>query len=82
MCEAYAMQLLSEGHLNKAVCYLLRIHKIHQAVGLFLDAKMYKEALALATLKLDPEDPLIENILKDWANTATKEGFFEEAVQW
>ncbi|XP_033216960.1 gem-associated protein 5 [Belonocnema kinseyi] len=80
-CEAYAMQLLSEGHINKAVCYLLRIHRNHQAVGIFLDAKMFKEALALATLKLDPEDPVVENILRDWASTATKEGFFEEAVQ-
>ena len=76
------MQLLSDGHINKAVCYLLRIHKIHRAVSTFSDAKMYREAYALATLKLDPEDPMLENILRDWANNATKEGNFEDAVQW
>lgn len=81
MCEAYAMQLISDGHINKAVCYLLKIHRIHQAVGAFFNAKMYREAYALAALKLDPQDPLVENILRDWATSTTREGSFEEAVQ-
>lgn len=76
------MQLISDGHINKAVCYLLKIHRIHQAVGAFFNAKMYREAYALAALKLDPQDPLVENILRDWATSTTREGSFEEAVQW
>lgn len=82
MCEAYAVQLVCEGNPGKAVSYLLCIHKIYRAIEVFLIEKMYKEAYALARNKLDPEDPLLNSLLQDWANNAAKEGHFEDAVQW
>lgn len=81
MCESYAAQLVTEDNPMKAVSYLLCIHKIHQAIAIFHDAKLYREAYCLAKCKLDPSDAVFEKILTDWSNHSVHIGSFEDAAQ-
>ncbi|EZA61582.1 Gem-associated protein [Ooceraea biroi] len=80
ICEAYAQQLVMEGNVEKAVSYLLGIHKIYEAVQTFVDAKMHKEAYALARCKLDADDPVLEATLKSWAEHVFANGQLEQAA--
>ncbi|XP_014480134.1 PREDICTED: gem-associated protein 5 isoform X2 [Dinoponera quadriceps] len=80
-CEAYAHQLIMEGNVEKAVSYLLCIHKIYEAVKAYLDARLYKEAYVLARLKLADNDPTVAIVLQSWAQYATTTGQLELAAQ-
>ncbi|XP_039310637.1 gem-associated protein 5 isoform X2 [Solenopsis invicta] len=81
MCEAYARQLIEEDKPERAVSYLLSIHKIYEALEVFLNAKMFKEAYALGRLKLDSDDKFLDKILQLWAEWAALKGQFEQAAQ-
>ncbi|XP_011499580.1 PREDICTED: gem-associated protein 5 [Ceratosolen solmsi marchali] len=81
MCEAYATQLVFEENPHKAVSYLLCINKVHKAIDIFITEKLYKEAYALASSKLDAKDPIIKNILIEWATNAVKDGHFQNATE-
>lgn len=80
MCELYAYQLVNEGNTYKAVSYLLCIHKTYKAIEVLQDANMFKEAYALARCKLEPDDPVLTNVLKNWAKYSTHTGDFEQAA--
>ncbi|KYM76201.1 Gem-associated protein 5 [Atta colombica] len=80
MCEAYAHQLILQHNPEKAVSYLLAIHKIHEAVEVFINAKLFKEAYALARCKLDDNDMFLNKILESWAEWATFKGHLEQAA--
>lgn len=80
MCELYAYQLISEGNPCKAVSYLLCIHKTYKAIEVFQDANLYKEAYILARCKLECDDPVLTEILKNWAKYSVHTGNFEQAA--
>lgn len=80
MCELYAYQLISEGNSCKAVSYLLCIHKTYKAIEVFQDANLYKEAYILARCKLECDDPVLTEILKNWAKYSVHTGNFEQAA--
>lgn len=80
MCEAYAHQLITQHNPEKAVSYLLSIHKIYEAIDVFLNAKMFKEAYALARCKLDADDTFLNKILESWAEWAAYKGQLEQAA--
>ncbi|KAL0127536.1 hypothetical protein PUN28_003065 [Cardiocondyla obscurior] len=80
MCEAYAHQLKMQNNSEKAVSYLLAIHKIHEAIEVFLEVKMFKEAYALARCKLDATDKFLNEILEAWAEWAKFKGHLEQAA--
>lgn len=71
-----------QGNVEKAVSYLLCIHKIYEAIKAFLDARMYKEAYVLAKFKLDADDPVLAIVLQSWAQYTTDTGHFEQAAHW
>ncbi|XP_025162758.1 gem-associated protein 5 [Harpegnathos saltator] len=79
-CEAYAHQLIMEGNVEKAVSYLLCVHKIYEAIKAFVDARMYKEAYVLARFKLADDDPTLAVVLQSWAHYATTAGQLEQAA--
>ncbi|XP_071629250.1 gem-associated protein 5 [Temnothorax longispinosus] len=81
MCEAYAHQLVIQNNPEKAVSYLLAVHKIYEAIEVFINAKMFKEAYALARCKLDAADTFLNKILESWAEWATYKGQLEQAAQ-
>lgn len=80
MCQQYAHQLIAEGNPCKAVSYLLCIHKTYEAIDVFQDANLYKEAYTLARCKLEPDDPILTDILKNWARYSVNSGDFEQAA--
>ncbi|KAI4503668.1 hypothetical protein M0802_001071 [Mischocyttarus mexicanus] len=80
MCEAYANQLILESNLTKAVSYLLCIHKIYEAIDIFQNAQMFKEAYCLARSRLDPNDEIIIKILQNYAEFECGRGHFEGAA--
>lgn len=82
MCEAYAHQLIRQGSVEKAVSYLLCVHKIYEAIEAFLNANMFKEAYVLARCKLDITDPCLENILELWSQWCFCNGQIEQAAHW
>jgi len=71
-----------QNNPEKAVSYLLAIHKIYEAIEVFLNVKMYKEAYALARCKLDPADTFLNKVLESWAEWATYKGHLEQAAHW
>ncbi|KAG7201057.1 hypothetical protein KM043_017605 [Ampulex compressa] len=80
MCEAYANQLVLEHNPRKAVSYLLCVHKIYEAIRVFTDACMYKEAFVLARCRLDSDDPAVKELLLDWLQHDIDTGHFEPAA--
>lgn len=82
MCEAYAHQLIMQNNPEKAVSYFLAVHKIYEAIEVFLNVKMFKEAYALARCKLDTADIFLNKILESWAEWASFRGHLEQAAHW
>lgn len=82
MCEAYAHQLTMQNNPEKAVSYLLAIHKIYEAIEVFLNVKMFKEAYVLARCKLDADDTFLNKILESWAEWSSFKGHLEQAAHW
>ncbi|XP_076647950.1 gem nuclear organelle associated protein rigor mortis isoform X2 [Halictus rubicundus] len=80
MCELYAYQLISDGNPYKAVTYFLCIHKTYEAIEALLNANLHKEAYALARCKVEPDDPILTNVLEKWAKHSADTGRFEEAA--
>ncbi|CAL7940645.1 unnamed protein product [Xylocopa violacea] len=80
MCELYAHQLINEGNIHKAVSYLLCIHKTYKAIEVFQDANLYEEAYILAKCKLQPDDPILTDILRNWVKYSIHIGNFEQAA--
>ncbi|KAI8136904.1 quinon protein alcohol dehydrogenase-like superfamily [Fennellomyces sp. T-0311] len=75
LMEAQAKQLTNQPVLA-AMCFLA-CSKVYEAVNVYRKANMYREAIALAKLRLPPADPLIPKLFAEWADQlqvqATKE---------
>ncbi|KZC13808.1 PREDICTED: gem-associated protein 5-like [Dufourea novaeangliae] len=80
MCELYAYQLISDGKAHKAVSYLLCIHKTYKAIEVLQNANLHKEAYALARCRLESDDPVLTNVLQDWAKYSAHIGLFEDVA--
>lgn len=81
VCEDYALQLESDGQYHKAASYLLGCHKVYEAIKLFKRHKLFKEAIALAKVRLSPLDPALEELYTLWAHQLTKDGNYEQAAK-
>jgi len=42
----------------------------------------YREAIALAKVRLSPLDPALEELYTLWAQQLTKDGNYEQAAKW
>ncbi|XP_033742288.1 uncharacterized protein LOC117328824 isoform X2 [Pecten maximus] len=81
VCEDYATQLESEGQYHKAVTYLLAAQKVYEAIELFRRHRLFKEAIALAKVRLSPFDPVLEELYTLWAQQLTRDGNYEQAAK-
>ncbi|XP_041357872.1 gem-associated protein 5-like [Gigantopelta aegis] len=81
MCGDYAHQLEEDGQYHKAASYLLAAHKVYAAIELFKKHKLFKEAVALAKIRLSPLDPVLEDLYIDWSQQLLKDGNYEQAAK-
>ncbi|XP_023295717.2 protein rigor mortis [Lucilia cuprina] len=65
-CQAYAEQLIEQGYALQAAAYMLAIHQQQDAIEMLMEKKFYKEALLIARIYLQPEDPLNNTISEQW----------------
>ncbi|KAF5277597.1 hypothetical protein FQA39_LY06090 [Lamprigera yunnana] len=79
-CEAYAKQLANTASVESAYYYLM-CHKVEEAIEVLCAGRYYREALLLSKTRLSAKDPLIETILKRWAEYSTSTGKYETAAQ-
>ncbi|KAK7097810.1 uncharacterized protein [Littorina saxatilis] len=81
LCEEYAEQLEEDGQYHKAVSYLLASHKPYPAIDLFRRHKLFREAVALARVRLSPLDPVLEDLYTEWSQQLMLEGAYEQAAK-
>ncbi|KAI9339130.1 quinon protein alcohol dehydrogenase-like superfamily [Pilaira anomala] len=67
-----AKKLESLGQYNlSASCYIACTH-IYDAIEVYRKHSMFREAIALAKLRLPPKDPIVNKLYADWANELQK----------
>lgn len=57
---------MEEGLPLQAASYMLAIHRQEAAIDMLLKGNFYKEALLLARIYMQPDDPRAEQILNAW----------------
>ncbi|TRY71553.1 hypothetical protein TCAL_05401 [Tigriopus californicus] len=78
-CEAYARQLTHDDDHVKAASYLLLLNKVPEAIRTLAEAHLYREALALARVRLPKDSPLIQDLYRDWAKKSHHNGAYDLA---
>ncbi|ORX90158.1 WD40 repeat-like protein [Basidiobolus meristosporus CBS 931.73] len=79
--QAYASKLAKSGDYHTAVIFYIGCSCIYEAVKVYLEAELFKEAYILAKLRLSSEDPLITEVLCKWAAQLEQKGLYEQACQ-
>ncbi|XP_049810273.1 gem-associated protein 5 [Schistocerca nitens] len=79
--EVYAKQLTDAGFYHKAASYLLVLNKVNEAVKMLSSNKLHREALSIAKCRLSEDDPLIKNVLHEWATHLINGGSYEQATE-
>jgi hypothetical protein len=70
MKQAKKLETLKQYNLS-ASCYIACTH-VYDAVEMYKRHGLYKEAIALAKLRLPPKDPVIKTLFADWAKELQK----------
>ncbi|TRY96147.1 hypothetical protein DNTS_028341 [Danionella cerebrum] len=79
--EAYVKQLCHHEQFLKAASHLLSIHKLYEAITLLKTHQLYREAIALARARLQPNDPLLKDLYLSWAALLEKDGHYTTAAK-
>uniref|UniRef100_A0A673LYA3 Gem-associated protein 5-like n=1 Tax=Sinocyclocheilus rhinocerous TaxID=307959 RepID=A0A673LYA3_9TELE len=79
--EAYVKQLCHHEQFLKAASHLVSIHKLYEAINLLKNHQFYREAIALASARLQPEDPVLKNLFMSWAAVLEKDGHYATAAK-
>ncbi|XP_072517898.1 gem-associated protein 5 [Salminus brasiliensis] len=79
--EAYVKQLCMQEQFIKAASHLVSIHKIYEAISLLKAHQFYREAIALAKARLQPDDPVLKDIYVSWAAVLEKDGHYTTAAK-
>ncbi|XP_060746757.1 gem-associated protein 5 isoform X2 [Tachysurus vachellii] len=79
--EAYVKQLCMQEQFLKAASHLVSIHKVYEAVGLLKSHQFYREAIALAKARLQPEDPVLKDLYTSWSTVLEKDGHYTTAAK-
>lgn len=78
--ETFAEQLLEKGFALQAATYMLAIRRQQTAIQMLLKGQFYKEALLLARIYLQPDDPLREKIVNEWTEYFCSNGNLTSAA--
>uniref|UniRef100_A0AAR2JW11 Anaphase-promoting complex subunit 4 WD40 domain-containing protein n=1 Tax=Pygocentrus nattereri TaxID=42514 RepID=A0AAR2JW11_PYGNA len=79
--EAYVKQLCLQEQFLKAASHLVSIHKIYEAISLLKAHQFYREAIALAKARLQPDDPALKDLYVSWAAVLEKDGHYTTAAK-
>ncbi|KAI4880888.1 hypothetical protein NFI96_029768 [Prochilodus magdalenae] len=79
--EAYVKQLCLQEQFLKAASHLVSIHKIYEALILLKAHQFYREAIALAKARLQPDDPALKDLYMSWAAVLEKDGHYTTAAK-
>uniref|UniRef100_A0A673FRI5 Gem-associated protein 5-like n=1 Tax=Sinocyclocheilus rhinocerous TaxID=307959 RepID=A0A673FRI5_9TELE len=79
--EAYVKQLCQHEQFLKAASHLVSIHKLYEAINLLKSHQFYREAIALARARLQPEDPVLKDLYMSWAAVLEKDGHYAAAAK-
>ncbi|XP_048853566.1 gem-associated protein 5 isoform X1 [Brienomyrus brachyistius] len=79
--EAFVKQLSFQEQFVKAASYLLSINRIYEAVNLLKSHSLYREAIALAKARLQPEDHVLKDLYTTWAAVLEKDGHYSTAAK-
>ncbi|XP_056372778.1 gem-associated protein 5 isoform X2 [Hyla sarda] len=79
--EAYVKQLCFQEQYVKAATHLLSINKIYEAVQLLKGNHLYREAIAVAKCRLQPDDPILRDLYTSWATVLEKDGHYSMAAK-
>ncbi|XP_051955361.1 gem-associated protein 5 [Xyrauchen texanus] len=79
--EAYVKQLCLHEQFLKAASHLVSIHKLYEAINLLKSHQFYREAIALAKARLQPEDPVLRDLYMSWAAILEKDGHYTTAAK-
>ncbi|KAJ7997067.1 hypothetical protein DPEC_G00225080 [Dallia pectoralis] len=79
--EAYVKQLCLQEQFLKAASHLLSINKVYEAIDLLKSHQLYREAIALAKARLQPDDPVLKELYTNWATVLEKDGHLSTAAK-
>ncbi|CAO3641107.1 unnamed protein product [Cunninghamella blakesleeana] len=80
LMEEQANKLLSGKYYHLAATCFIGCSKIYEAVDVYRQVSMYKEALAIAKLRLSSDELLVSNLLSEWASHLQSKGEDELAA--
>lgn len=81
MCRSYALQLESEEEYFEAASYHLMTNRVEDAVKALASGHHYREAIHLAKIRLDEDDPKVKELMLQWAKQCVQDGNFEMAAR-
>ncbi|KAF4077608.1 hypothetical protein AMELA_G00210050 [Ameiurus melas] len=79
--EAYVKQLCMQEQFLKAASHLVSVHKLYEAISLLKSHQFYREAIALAKARLQPEDPVLKDLYMTWSAVLEKDGHYTTAAK-
>ncbi|XP_040295988.1 gem-associated protein 5 isoform X2 [Bufo bufo] len=79
--EAYVKQLCFQEQYVKAATHLLSINKVYEAVQLLKGNHLYREAIAVAKARLQPDDPVLRDLYTSWATVLEQDGHYSMAAK-
>ncbi|KAI7892935.1 WD40-repeat-containing domain protein [Mucor mucedo] len=78
--QAKKLESLRQFNLS-AACYIACTHN-YEAIEMYQKNHMFREAIALAKLRLPPNDPIINRLFGEWANELQKGDSDSLAASW
>jgi len=75
-------QLEARGEIHQAALFCLAVDDVHGAVRLYRRGEHFREAIALARLRLPIQDLLILELYRDWGRDLEAKSQFEQSAKW
>eukprot|EP00794_Sanderia_malayensis_P007551 gene7551-8388_t len=78
---SYADRLESNGDYYSAATYFLAVNAVGEAIDMFKKHGMFKEAIAVAKIRLPSCDPVLNELYRTWADKLSSDSCFEHAAK-
>lgn len=79
--KCFVAQLTASRDFVTAASYLLILGETRQAIVMLVAEECFREALAIAKMRLSPDDEVIKNIYEKWAGKQEREMQFDSAIK-